>query len=250
MKNLFSILIFTCVLNINAFCGSYDCYNYEGFLGKYSIQLSYQIMNNLDKNGNRQINAVYKYDKFNNPIRLYGFIDKNTEEITLYETDKLNHQNSKFVLIFDNKNIKGTWTNLSNSETLPIILKYQSALNDIDKEKSFENIKILQLQVFKNYYFIGVYSKIKGEDRVQMKELQIIDKKTNQIFQTLNFKNVDSTLGNVMTIIYNNIDCIDLKYNNFLLWGNSGRMGGYIIITFNQKLNEFTFDTSITIDGK
>ncbi len=235
----------------NTYAGWYKCYNYEGTIDKYPISFSIQITEDyFGEKGKKDfnINGIYKYDKHNNPIKLEGKIDFKTNKACIYEV--INNKNTAaFEFYFSENTLNGTWTNLSTKKILPLHLNFLSKLVDTSEEDKFENIEIIQLNSLPDYYFIGIYSKVNGESRAKMDRLKIIRKNDNSIFQILDFSSIETETGNVRTIIYDNVEVVDVKTKELSIWNNIGRMGGYLTVKYNFKKNKFKVNPKPTIDG-
>jgi hypothetical protein len=117
-------------------------------------------------------------------------------------------------------------------------LKYVSKLLDTAKQHEFTDVEILQTHSLKDFYFIGVYSKNKNQEYAEMKKLKIIRKKDNFLFQTLDFSKIETPTGNVMTVIFDNVET-ENKSNNFVISNKIGRMGGYLDVKYNLKKKRF-----------
>lgn len=232
-----------------SYAGWYECYNYEGTIGKYPITLSIQIRDGYfgaeDKKDFNVI-GVYKYDKYNNPIKLEGKLKNN--QIRLYEYDK---GKESAVLDFEfSENISlGIWTNTKSTKTLPINLKYISKLVDTSEFDTYENVEILQLNSLKNFYFIGVYSKKQDEMSAYMDKIKIVSKQDNTLFQEIDFKDLDFKVGNAITIIYQNTEISDLINNHLIVWCDVGRIGGFFTLRLNKQRNKFVTNYELNIDG-
>ncbi|MCL5244457.1 hypothetical protein M4I21_01465 [Cellulophaga sp. 20_2_10] len=251
MKKKFLLLstVFLILGLTKSYGGWYQCYNYEGKIGEYPITLSIQITEGYFGEEDKKeftINGVYKYDKYNNPIKLIGSLKNN--RIKLYE----NYNDKESAILefeFLEKISKGYWTDLKSKKTLPLNLTYVSKLTDKSEDASFENVEILQLHSLKDYYFIGVYSKEQDANRVYMSKLKIIKKRDNSIFQMIDFNDLDYSVGNVITIIYQNIEINDLVNNKLDLWCDVGRMGGWFTLSFSNEKNKFSSNYELNIDG-
>lgn len=229
--------------------GWYQCFNYEGTIGKYPITLSIQITENyFGEKGKKEfnINGVYKYDKYNNPIKLEGTLKDN--KIQLYESYN-GKVSATLEFNFSEKISNGYWTNLESKKVLPLSLKYSSKLIDTDEEDVFESIDILQLHSLKDYYFIGTYSKDSNETRARMEKLKIVNKKDNSVFQIIDFNDLGYKVGNVITIIYQNIKINNSIKNKINVWCDVGRMGGWFTLSFNKQKNKFITNYELNIDG-
>lgn len=248
-KNFSLTVIFFILGLTKSYAGWYKCYNYEGTIGKHPIALSFQITEGYFGEKEKKefnINGVYKYDKYNNPIKLEGILKNN--KIRLYES-----HNGKVSAIlefdFSKKTSIGFWTDLESKKVLSLNLNYDSKLIDTNERYIFKSIDILQLYSLKDFYFIGNYSKNKGELRAKMEKLKIINKKDNSIFQVIDFNDLDYNVGNVITIIYQNIEINDVIDNKLDVWCDIGRMGGWFTINFDKQKNKFITNYELNIDG-
>jgi len=233
VKFLLFLFIF---IAVKGYAGWYEVYNFTGKIDKFPVTFSLQVKPGyFGEPAKKDYNVIgiYKYDKFNNPIRLEGQFDQKTNRIEVYELDKNDKISATFSLILKSNKLSGTWKN--NEKQFNVILELKDKLSDLSNEQ-FQNIQILQNQSLKDYYFVGVYKKNNQSDAF-MHELKIINKKTNQIFQTLNFDAIETPTGNLMTIIYDNVTT---DKNNDLIVSNSyGRVGGYLSVTYNSAKKRF-----------
>ncbi|MEP6924078.1 MAG: hypothetical protein ABI954_06415 [Pyrinomonadaceae bacterium] len=133
-------------------------------------------------------------------------------------------------------------------QKLPLNLKYLSKLTDTTAEDQFTNVEILQANSLKDFYFIGVYSKNKNQEDAEMTQLKIIRKKDNALFQTLNFSKVETRTGNLMTVIFDNVEANN-KSSNFTISNKAGRVGGYLTVNYNLKKKRFILNSKPRIDG-
>ncbi len=242
MKHLLTTTIFFAIFSsTKAFAGWYECYNFKGTIGKYPITLSLQIRQGYFGEPNKKdfnLIGVYKYDKHNDPIRLEGQLNTSTKKVLLYELNNKQYS-AIFSFSFSETEISGTWKGKNDSQELPFHLKFVSKLIDTSESNQFDEIEILQSQALPEFYFVGRYSKSLDDDRVKMNKLQIFRKKDNSLFQTLDFTKIETATGNVMTIIYDNVDVENIRSKKLTVSNNIGRMGGYVIITYNAKTNKF-----------
>src|SRR5688500_18018828 len=84
------LLVFFVLTTAKTFAGWYEVYNFTGFIDKYPVTLSFQVYDGYfgePEKKHYNITGVYKYDKFNNPIRLIGKFDQNTNQLEIYELD-------------------------------------------------------------------------------------------------------------------------------------------------------------------
>jgi len=240
-------LLFFLLFAIKGFAGWYEVYNFTGKIDKFPVTFSLQVRSGYFGESAKKgynIIGVYKYDKFNNPIRLEGKFDQKTNRIEVYELDANNKISATFSLILKSKNLSGTWKN--NQKQLNVILQLKDKLSDLANE-NFENIEILQYQTLKDYYFVGIYKKDSQSKDAVMEDLKIISKKTNQIFQTLNFDAVETPTGNLMTIIFDNVSAN--KNNDFIIFNSYGRVGGYLLVDYNSSKNRFILNPNPIAEG-
>lgn len=252
MKNLTIKLLLVFIFSItNSYAGWYKCYNYKGTIDKYPISFSIQITEGFFGEKDKKefnINGVYKYDKHNNPLALEGKINFKTDKAYIYEIQN-NKNTAVFEFNFSEKESTGTWTNLNTKKVLPLHLNFISKLIDTSEKDAFKNVEILQLDAIKDYYFVGLYSKQNSQDRAQMDQLKIIRKNDNSVFQILDFSAIETQTGNVITIIYQNVFTAKQNSNNFMVWNNVGRMGGYLHVTYDTAKRKFKVNPNPTIDG-
>jgi hypothetical protein len=231
--------------------GWYECYNFKGTIDKYPITLSIQVIDDyFGKNDKNDFNiiGVYKYDNYNNPIRLEGKINFKDNKALLYEISNSNYS-ATFEFDFSETECDGIWRNLSTNKTMPLHLNYVSQLVDTVEENKSANIEILQANSLRDFYLVGIYFKTAGEESAHMDKLQIIKKKDKIIFQTIDFSTIESKTGNVATIIYDNVEVEDLGENKLNVQNYIGRRGGYLTLTFNSQTRKFKLDPKLEIDG-
>lgn len=248
MKSKLLIFLFIFTLTVaKTFAGWYEIYNFTGFIGKYPVTLSFQIKEGYFGETSKKhynIIGVYKYDKFNNPIRLEGKFDQKTNKIDIYELDVNDKISATFSLNLNSNKLSGTWEKDKNQ--LQVNLKLKDKLSDLANEE-FENIEILQYHSLKDFYFVGSYTKYRESEDAHMRELKIINKKTNKLLQTLNFDKIESSTGNIMTIIYDNVTTYDK--NDFIISNDIGRVGGYVLVNYNREKNRFFLNPDPVIEG-
>ena len=225
----------------NAYAGWYECYHFKGTIDKHPITLFLQVRQGYfgekEKNDFNVI-GVYKDDKPNNPIRLEGTINWENKKALLYEISS-DKYSATFEFSFSESESDGVWKSLVTNQTMPLHLNYVSKLIDTLEANQFAGVEILQANSLTDYYFVGDYSKTNGQDRAQMAKLKIMRKKDNVIVQTIDFSKIGSSTGNVMTIIFDNVAVSNAKAKELHVSNNIGRMGGYLIITFNPKTKAF-----------
>lgn len=251
-KRILLISIFFLSLSFTkASAGWYECYTFNGSIGNYPMELSIQFRDGYFGEKNKKtlnILGVYKYSKYNEPIRLEGQINYITQKVILHEI--VNGKYSvKFEFPFAKNSIKGTWTNLSTGKILPLQLDFVAELVDTLSQNQFKNVDLLQSNTLNDFYFVGRYAKISGQDRAQMTELKIINKKDNMVFQTFDFSALEYPVGNLMTIVFDNIEIISKKANEFVIHSDVGRVGGYYVVTYHPKSKRFVLNPEPTAEG-
>ena len=248
MKAKFFLLATAFILiSVKSFAGWYKTYNYTGLVGRYPVTLSFQIKEGyFGEPAKKHYNVigVYKYDKLNHPIRLEGVFNQSTQEVKIYEIGTNNMISATFHLNFSPQQLTGSWSR--GKSKLKVNLRLVNRLSDLSDE-AFDNIQILQFSSLQHYYFIGVYAKKSNSTEAHMCELKIINKETNKTFQILNFEDIETPTGNVMTIIYDNITTG--KDNNFLISNQIGRIGGYLNVNFNIKNKQFVLNPEPVAEG-
>jgi len=241
-------LLFFLVVAVKSFAGWYVVYNFTGKIDQFPVTFSLQVRSGyFGESAKKDYNVigVYKYDKFNNPIRLEGKFDQKNNRIEVYELDAKDKISATFSLILKSKNLSGTWK--KNQKQLNVTLQLKDKLSDLANEQ-FENIEILQYQTLKDYYFVGIYKKgSKSEDAV-MKDLKIINKKTNQTLQTLNFDSIETPTGNLMTIIFDNVSA-DIT-NDFIIFNSYTSVGGYLMVKYNSAKKRFILNPVPIAEGE
>lgn len=226
------------------YAGWYECYNFKGTIANYPITLSLQVRQGFfGEKDKKDFNllGVYKYDKHNKPIKLEGKLQG--QKVLLYELDS-NKYTAIFSFTLTETECNGIWTNELSKNKLNVHLTFISKLVDTSESTQFKNIEILQSNSLKDYYFIGIYSKISGADHTKMNKLTIRKKTDSSIFQTLDFSKVESETGNVMTIIYDNVEITNSKTNEFTISNREGRIGSYLIVKYSKKNKRFKLDTT------
>lgn len=247
-----SVLLFLLVISFNQlYAGWYQCYNFKGSIDKYPISFSIQVRPGYfgeKEKKDYNIIGVYKYDKRNQPIRLEGKIDFKTNKALLYEVNN-NKYTASFEFDFSTSTSTGVWKNLQNNNTLALQLQYVSQLTDTASSDESPGIEILQSHALKDFYFTGIYTKKAGDDRAQMIDLRIMNKKDNSVFQVIDLLLVETQSGNVATIIYDNVLIADTNSKKILVLNNVGRMGGYITLRFDAKTKHFILNPEPVVEG-
>jgi len=226
-----------------AHAGWYECYNFKGTIDNYSISFSIQVRDGYYGEQDKKhfnLQGVYKYDKFNEPIKLVGQLNPKTNKVFLYE---INNKQDTAIFSFDLSEtvINGTWTS-SKKKSITLKLTFVSKLIDTSETIQFKDVQILQSNSLSEFYFVGVYSKTTDDNRAKMDKLLILKKKGNTLFQTIDFVKVETRTGNVMTIIFDNLEIADVKSKKLRVSNDIGRLGGYLTIRYNLKAKKFVLN--------
>jgi hypothetical protein len=251
MTRISVLLILLSIGFNNVYAGWYQCYNFKGFIDKYPITFSIQVRPDYFGEKTKKdynIIGVYKYDKRNQPIRLEGKIDFATNKALLYEIND-NKYTAVFEFNFSTTTSTGVWRNLQTNNSLSLALTYVSQLVDTVSEDPSPEVEILQSSALKDFYFTGVYTKKAGDDRAQMTDLRIMNKKDNTVFQVIDLLLVETASGNVATIVFDNVNIADDKTQKIYVTNNVGRVGGYIIIYFDKKTKHFILKPEPIAEG-
>jgi len=230
------LLLLFIVIQVKA--GWYEVYTFKGRIGKYPITLSFQKNDGYwGKKEKYNLIGLYKYDKFNTPITLKGYIkDKKVELFVVKNKEKL----EKFAFDFSTTTSIGTWNYLKKNSSLPLTLKYMHTVDDRGSSVYFKGLEVVQKVSFKKYYFVAVYELDKKMPTMTfMSSLKIIDKRTNKLFQEIKFTDDSKEVGNIMTSIFDNIEGIEEEKKIFYLANNIGRMGDTFIFYWDKKKKKF-----------
>ena len=233
MKRL--LITVACLLPFagNAVAGWYQVDNYEGELGKSSIQFSMQT---YDFGSGITVEGSY-YDKAgNSPIALYGKISgtkvqlceiSNDEELdrvvvqgstTPFDTSKC-----PISLTLSDDGATGTWKKGGSDH--PVVLRKIASLDDTAEANIDGNVAIPFWAQTDTHMFRGIYTNT--SNGLCMEKVEIVNKSTGHIDQEIAFANDVCNAGMVMTPIYMNIQKwvdagVDIMSVNFL-----DNRGGY-----------------------
>ncbi|MVN90490.1 hypothetical protein [Mucilaginibacter aquatilis] len=230
----------------NAYAGWYECYNFEGTIGKFPITLSMQVRKGyFGEPAKKKFNVigVYKYNKYNSPIRLEGIFDERSKQVTLYEVSGKSYS-AVLQFVFSEKQCPGSWQNKATVNKLRVSLTFVSKLLDLEPEQVFSGVDILQAQSLTRFYFIACYNKVSGADKAVLSELKIFQKNNGKIFQVIDLSNVEDAIGNIMTIIYDNLEVVDAEKQKVGLSRNVGNDQAPLIIEWNASSKRFTLEKS------
>ncbi len=192
MKRTFHVLLFLLV----SFQLSGQS-SYSGCIDKYPIELVTYIFSDGDAR------AIYTYTNYDEPIVIDGTLKR--KQLILYEKDSSGK--NKATLTFDNFDAKsllleGMWKDLRSGKQLKITI---TKIFDIDYGEDIEWTKreIIQPVSLKNKYFRLVVSKRRGDFYATVSGVKILEKKTDQLIQQINFECQLLGLDNVSVGDYN-----------------------------------------------
>ena len=250
---IIGIITLLCLSNAVS-AGWYECYNFKGSIDDYAITFSIQYRPGyFGASPDLNMIGVYKYDRHNTPIRTKGTWTKADGVMVVDELDGDGNSTAVFRLEESAPGVwRGTWKLTEGGRERQVELHQTSQLDDREQEYAFNGIEMLQAMSLPDYYFIGVYEKDSSPNsNAYMTALKIVRKQDGSVFQTLSFEDYFHDVGNVSTIIYDNVEQIgtDEVSNGFILWCDVGRMGGYYDVTFDAAINRFEIDPEPFIDG-
>ena len=196
---------------------------YIGFIDKYPIEL---LINDTNYDG--QINAVYCYSNYDEPINLSGNLK--TGKLNLFEKDskEKNTASLKFEDFSMNKdNLEGIWTDLKTEKSLNIKLT----------KSTDSDFGIMQPISFPNKYFRLIIS---GSSSVV--GIKIFEKKTDKLLQKFN---VDCQFWGL-----NNINVDDFNFDgidDFSVFESSyaGPNTSHLYFLYNPKTKKY-FESSFS----
>lgn len=153
--------------------------SYSGYLGTSPITL---VMYHYGDGDSR---AYYAYDKFDTPITINGTLKNN--ELRLIEKD--DNGNNFATLVFDEfqeekQEIKGKWINSDSSKTYKIVLNKDFDIGYGDNLE-WQNRELLQSESTKEHYFKTIITKEKGDFYARISGVNIYQKKTDRLIQTI-----------------------------------------------------------------
>ncbi len=240
VRNIFIIFLIACTSNIYA--GWYRCYTYKGKLAGLDIHMYLQIREiNATSKDSIPVSGVYKYDKYNEPIVLKGFLIKN-KSLELIEYQNKNRI-AELNFPWNKDALQGMW--LSDKKKYPINLEQIGFLSDLDQDKTSKPTEILMSSSLSCDYLVGVYYKENSDNRARLSDLKIINKKNNKIKQIVSFNKKDRPVGNVSTIIFNSARVwknIEKGEESIEIDEDDGQMGQTFFLTYNKELDKFIKD--------
>lgn len=245
-----SILLKTTALIITAFCflnelsaGWFICHVYKGKVGKDSVTLSIQIEKKYSttKKNWLSIDGVCISNGSNEPIPLSGRLDVETSEIVISKKNDSVYWRLKP----SGKSLIGSYGSL-HSKSQPVNLQEVANLNDTTYHSEIETIGvgITQDTSLPKYLLRGIYSIRKYED-ARMDRLELVDKKTNEIYQAIDVSMVDFPVGNLVTNIFRNVELrknLHSDDGDLIIWCRAGKHGGYVTAVYDTNAGKYVLD--------
>lgn len=197
--------------SVSAHANWYVIDNYEGKIGSTTIHVSLQTYEHF---GSNNIRGSYYYDKYSAPIPLYGQRTPTTIKLCEvhseweYELNVGRENEDKmhpcpFTLTESDDGLKGIWQN--KESTYKVLLKHTNSLNgESNKIKRQEGIEIPYWGQTPTHSFIGIYQI--NENGIYIDKINILNKATGKIDQTINPQSQTCEFGFYMTSIYQNIE--------------------------------------------
>lgn len=212
INNILFILI---LLTSSSFAMStsswYVVENYEGSIGEYPVHMSLQME---DTGGEFNVSGSYYYDSHNASITLLGI--KKQENIILCEINSVKDYNDFIVrgLSYDvercpfsltkaSEVLSGTWDN--KKKNYPVSLRKVSSMDpsSIQGKKEGE-IDIPFWGQTSRHSFVGVYEEDKS--KLSINRVNVVDKNSGQVIQTIDPQKYHCQFGFYMTDIYRNVE--------------------------------------------
>lgn len=198
----------------HAHAGWYVVDNYAGTLGSMPVHVSLQ---EYDSYGSGlTIKGSYYYDKYHAPIPLYG--KRTSDRIELCEvhtSEEYEHaliEGTKagfdthacpFSLNVEGGDLRGEWR--QGKKRYPVTLKNTGSLDNRTQEQiTGQQIAIPFWGQTATHSFIGLYEQ--KADRIEINRIDVVNKKTGNVDQTLNPQQYRCDFGFFMTAIYQNIE--------------------------------------------
>lgn len=190
MKKLFLAILF--LGSISAF----SQVRYSGFIDVYPIEL---VSNISSSSGD----GVYAYKKFDIPIYLSGKMENGTLIFTEKDSDGKESATMTFKNTSENTALtKGIWKDLKTGKEFEITLSKEFDFKD-GNDTEWKNQEILQTASTKNYYFKLVTAKRKEDYYPRVSGIRIYTKKTDAVYQELNFEGEFRGLNSIQKGDYN-----------------------------------------------
>lgn len=208
---IFFLLLFSFNSPAYAVSSWYSIDNYEGAIGDYPVHMSLQMRT---PTGTSTISGSYYYDKRNSPIPLKGF--ETQDEIVLCEVNgdkeydeyivlgnQIDEQKCPFTLTKTDSGLKGKWNN--KKKEYPVLLNKKASMNPSSVQGEEGNtIDIPFWGQTSKHSFIGVYE---GKNsNISISKVNVVDKSTGQIVQTMDPQKYDCHFGFYMTAVFRNLE--------------------------------------------
>lgn len=197
--------------SISTHANWYAIDNYEGKIGSAKVHVSLQTYEHF---GGGNIRGSYYYDKYSAPIPLYGQRTNSSMKLCEvhsgwgYELD-MDHQNKDgthfcpFALTTSDDEVKGTWQH-EGSTHIVLLVRSNSLKGESIKINKQEGVEIPYWGQTPTHSFIGIYQK--NENGIYIDKINIINKSTGKVDQTINPQSKTCDFGFYMTSIYQNIE--------------------------------------------
>lgn len=237
-KKCLLILIFSLFL-FKMYAGTYICYVYKGTIGKDSVSFYFQLTRRFSdiKNVDLAAYAVVSFVKNNQPLYFKGIIYKKDNAVDLkYD----NQKEIKFTFTNQDK-IRGCYFSDGNSKHELVLTKTGKMIDTLYKGK-VSPVDILMSASTPNYYLLATYEKNESPYSAQMQKLKIFNKSTNKLFQEIDFTSIPTQTGNVISVIFNNVQIVDYNkdgYDDILIWNKYEKMGSAMYAVFNPAKQKF-----------
>jgi len=190
MKKIFLAFLFLATIS------AFSQVRYSGFIDAYPIEL---VSNISASSGD----GVYAYKKFDIPIYLSGKIENGTLIFTEKDSDGKESATMTFKNTSENTALtKGIWKDLKTGKEFEITLTKEFEFRD-GNDTEWKNQEILQTGSFKNYYFKLVTTKRKDDYYPRVSGIRIYTKKTDALYQELNFEGEFRGLNSIQIGDYN-----------------------------------------------
>ena len=82
-----------------------------------------------------------------------------------------------------------------------------------------------------------------------MSELQVYKKSDKSLWQSIDFSKIETATGNISTLISDNIQITDSPKQKIIVTNDIGRIGGYLILTYNNKKKRFILNPTPIAEG-
>ncbi|WOK09628.1 hypothetical protein RT717_13360 [Imperialibacter roseus] len=240
-KHLILLTVALCHSSI-LWAGWYNCRTYEGEVAGAKVHVYLQF---FDKHGASKdtiaVSGIYVYDKLNDPLVLKGSLIKSTVlELTEYHDGDAF---AKLTLQWTEDSLTGTWQ--SSQKMHKVSLSQIGLLTDVDEAIVNPPTEILMRDSFQSDYFLAVYYKGKDDTRARMAEVRVIDKKTRVIKHIIKFEKDEWPVGNVSTVIFENIrgwepPRVDTRALEIEV--DDGHMGQSYFMTYDPVQGKFVKD--------